>query len=221
MEDGKATNLTIVLRTYTEDNNADEDFERPIVRTGPTIVLLNKKGPNVGGGGGGGGGGGSNKLGQSVGIPIGLLAVLAIVGTAIFFVLRRRKRNRGDYNIKRRQSGASKGGGLVGPFQGMRRPHKREPSFSFQDESVKGGGVWAGGAKGGGDGGGGAAGVELQERQGWNRGQGHKRESSDWGWGGGGGALGSGMGSPKGDEEGAGGNVFREEMGRQQGARGW
>ena len=204
LEGGRDTNVTIVLRTYVEDNNDGED-ERPVTRTGPTVLLLNKKGSEVHEGGGHGGSG----LDKKVGVPVAVIVFIVLVGVVVFFLLlrRRKNKNKGVGSAKRRQSGAA--GGLVGPFKSVvaplqgRRGHKREKSASWGEPTLGKDGEWVGG---------GGRGVELQEQ---GHRQGHVRQGSDWGWGAG------GLGSPKGGEGDGGGNVFREEVGRQQGARGW
>ncbi|KAG8530910.1 uncharacterized protein KY384_004267 [Bacidia gigantensis] len=114
----------------------------------------------------------NKKLGEKVGIPVGLILVLIVIAGLAFFFIRRRRRN-ADYlsrksHTQRTQSGGA--GGLVGPLD---RSHRR--TESFHDEPTRG--------------------VELQERHG-------DRGGSDWGWG-----------SPTSPTR---GNVFREEIGRQE-----
>lgn len=140
----------------------------------------------------------TKKLGEEVGIPIGLIFFLALLGVAIFFILRRRKATGGDYLARRKsRTGSAKGagaGGLVGP-------HQR--TESFHDEPTMGGGV------------------ELQSTTRSSRAYSgassvsRLSEGDSWGWGSpGGGGVSTTV-------TGGGGNVFREELGRQQTGRGY
>ena len=118
-----SVNLTLLLAVSPPDNATR--FSKP----GPTILLVNKKGSNgTADNDNSGDSSRTKKLGQEVGIPVGLIAFLVIVAALVFFVLRRRKSSGGYLTGKPHVQGASTPG-LVGP-------HRRQPSF--HDEPTRG-----------------------------------------------------------------------------------
>lgn len=198
-------NATVVLFRQGSELGGPEDARQYV---GPEVVLFD---PAKGNGTSlashsnntsatsGSSGGSTKKLGEEVGIPIGLIFFLALLGVAIFFILRRRKATGGDYLARRKSSraGSARGagaGGLVGP-------HRR--TESFHDEPTMGGGV------------------ELQSTTRSSRAYSgassvsRLSEGDSWGWGSpGGGGVSTTV-------TGGGGNAFREELGRQQTGRGY
>ena len=145
--------------------------EDDTVLTGPTIHLTksNSTAPS---------GSNKKKLGEEVGIPVGLVvigAALLIIGA--FVCLRRRARGFTVTGKPRDMAAAT--GGIAAT-----RGHRRDPSF--HDEPTRG--------------------VELQDR--------NKAYAGDdnWDWG-------SPVSSPT--RGGSGGNVFRDEVGRQKVGRGY
>ena len=142
------------------------------VLTGPTILLTKNNSTASSGS--------KKKLGEEVGIPVGLViigAALVIIGA--FVCLRRRARGFTVTGKPRDQGMAAATGGIAAT-----RGHRRDPSF--HDEPTRG--------------------VELQDR--------NKAYAGDdnWDWG-------SPVSSPT--RGGPGGNVFRDEVGRQKIGRGY
>lgn len=147
----------------------------------------------------------TKKLGEEVGIPIGLVFFLALLAVAAFLILRRRKAGTaGDYLArgKSRSGGSARAGGGGGGGGGLVGPHHRRAE-SFHDEPTMGGGV------------------ELQSTTRSSRAYSgassvsRLSEGDSWGWGG------SSPGGVSTTVTGGGGNVFREELGRQQTGRGY
>ncbi|KAL9126437.1 MAG: hypothetical protein Q9217_004508 [Psora testacea] len=117
-----SVNLTLLLAVSSPD--------QPIVANpGPTVLLVNRRGSNSSAEPDShSGSGGEKKLGEKVGIPIGLIAFLVIIAALVFFVLRRRRAG-SEYLTGKSQSQRTAAPGLVGP-------HRRQASF--HDEPTRG-----------------------------------------------------------------------------------
>ena len=112
-------NLTLLLVVMAPDEPRKDNL-------GPTVLLVNKKGSNSSADTDSDD---EEKLGQKVGIPVGLIAFLAILAAIMFFILRRRRAGNGYQTSKSHSQRTAATPGLVGP-------HRR--TSSFHDEPTRG-----------------------------------------------------------------------------------